>query len=138
MDTNTQSKYKDFWWCLENDAEPLTLSPDAKHPIRCVFTNYHIDRDTVPKGIHVYDIRHRDDTGTPCAIEEWVHFNHYGSLLTREEIKMTHKEDFDRSDIAKKIGGPTHMHTKWRGMGAWTFDDGDVYEILGIKKREAS
>jgi len=129
------SKYKDFWWCMENDSEPLTLSPDAKHPIRGVFTNMHVDRSTVPEGIHAYDIRHRDDTGTPYSIEPMVQVNHYGTFLTREELKMTHIEDHDRSKIAKILGGSNTVHREWRGMGSWTFDAGDPYEILSVERR---
>lgn len=54
-----------------------------------LFTNIRIDRDTVPKGLYLYEVRHDDDGyGDPVQIAKGIMINHLGSILTREPIKL--------------------------------------------------
>lgn len=53
-----------------------------------LFTNLRIDRDTLPKGYHAYDIRSGDRSDF-ATIEPFVVVNHTGTILTQQPIKMT-------------------------------------------------
>lgn len=107
----------DFNYALKTDAAELVLSPGCKTEIRGVFTNLRVDRKTIPEGINAYDIRH-NDSGAPVTIEPKVRVDHLGTFFTTKEVKMTH----DKGD------------KPWRGMGSYSFNIGDPYEILGLKK----
>lgn len=54
-----------------------------------LFTCGRIDRDTVPKGMYLYEVRHDDDgRGDPCEIAEKIMVNHWGTLITNRPIKL--------------------------------------------------
>lgn len=54
-----------------------------------LFSNSRIARDTVPKGLHKYEIRHTDDDwGEPCQLAYGILVNHYGTLITNEAIQL--------------------------------------------------
>lgn len=54
-----------------------------------LFTCLRIDRSTVPKGLHLYDVRHDDACqGIACQIARGIMVNHWGTLITREPIKL--------------------------------------------------
>lgn len=54
-----------------------------------LFSIARIRRDTVPEGLHKYDIRHTDnDWGKPCQIGYGVLVNHYGTLITNEAVQL--------------------------------------------------
>ena len=46
-----------------------------------LFTNFRIDRNVVPEGLHAYDIRESDDGGRFATIEPEVMVNHAGTIL---------------------------------------------------------
>lgn len=51
----------------------------------CLFTPYRINRDNIPDGLHLYDVRHDDDSGfDPVHIAPSVFVNHYGTLITNK------------------------------------------------------
>ena len=50
-----------------------------------LFTISRIDRDSLPKGVYAYDIRH-DDSGNVCSVAQRVLVNHYGTVLSKERI----------------------------------------------------
>lgn len=54
------------------------------------FTNARIDRDTVPEGLHCYDIRDSDLCDGTCAEVKnghvWV--NHWGTVLTKTPFEF--------------------------------------------------
>jgi len=52
-----------------------------------LFTDKRIDRDTLPKGMHAYDIRHGDD-GDPSMLEKSVNSNFYGTLVLNRPISL--------------------------------------------------
>lgn len=56
--------------------------------IPALFTNFRIDRNAVPEGLHAYDIRESDDSGRFTTIEPVVMVNHAGTILTREKPVM--------------------------------------------------
>lgn len=54
-----------------------------------LFTSLRIDRSTVPKGLYLYEVRHVDDCqGIACQIARGIMVNHWGTLITREPIKL--------------------------------------------------
>lgn len=54
-----------------------------------LFTSMRIDRDSVPEGLHHYEIRHEDDNGMAAAqIGRGIMVNHMGTLLMRSELSM--------------------------------------------------
>jgi hypothetical protein len=54
-----------------------------------LFTPIRIDRSTVPRGYHLYEVRHDDDCkGDAVQIARNIMVNHWGSLVTRDEIKL--------------------------------------------------
>ena len=51
------------------------------HPM--LFTCLRVDRDTVPQGMYMYEVRHDDDQqGEPVQIANWIMVNHWGTLLS--------------------------------------------------------
>ena len=56
--------------------------------IPMIFTCLRIDRDTVPDGLFVYEIRHDDEEGEPCQIARWILVNHYGSVLSTTPVEL--------------------------------------------------
>lgn len=54
-----------------------------------LFTCSRVDRQTVPKGMYLYEVRHDDfGRGDPCQIGEWIMVNHWGTLISNEPIKL--------------------------------------------------
>lgn len=46
------------------------------HPM--LFTCLRVDRDTVPQGMYMYEVRHDDDQqGEPVQIANWIMVNRY-------------------------------------------------------------
>ena len=57
--------------------------------IPMLFTNYHIDRGSLPDGIHAYDIRGDDRSENDfAALEPCVMANHTGTVLAKRRIPM--------------------------------------------------
>ena len=54
-----------------------------------LFTPLRIDRNTVPNGYHLYEVRHDDDNGgNEIEIARSIIVNHWGSLITQNEIVL--------------------------------------------------
>ena len=54
-----------------------------------LFTGIRIERDTVPKGLYLYEVRGDDDGGgDPVQIARGIMVNHFGSIITREAIRL--------------------------------------------------
>ena len=54
-----------------------------------LFTPLRIDCNTIPCGYHLYEVRHDDDCqGDAVQIARNIIINHWGSLITRENIKL--------------------------------------------------
>lgn len=52
-----------------------------------LFTPLRIDRATVPKGLHRYEIRHDDDgQGEAVELAHGIMVNHWGTVLTRDVL----------------------------------------------------
>jgi len=54
-----------------------------------LFIPARIDRNTVPHGYHLYEVRHDDDCqGDAVQVGRNIYVNHWGSLIMRDEIKQ--------------------------------------------------
>lgn len=54
-----------------------------------LFTELRVDRNTIPKEWHVYEVRHHDnDWGKPIEIARGILVNFYGTLLVKEPIEL--------------------------------------------------
>lgn len=54
-----------------------------------LFTNLRIDRNTVPEGCYMYEVRHDDDNwGDPVEIALGVLVNHWGTLMMFEPLEL--------------------------------------------------
>lgn len=54
-----------------------------------LFTNSRIDRDTIPNGLHCYDIRETDGgSGDPATVEPYVLVNHWGTIISKTLFSM--------------------------------------------------
>lgn len=66
------------------------------HPM--LFTCAHLDQDTIPKGVHLYAVRHHsEDAEKPVQICRWALVNRYGSLLSTTPISMMHHPRLNNS-----------------------------------------
>lgn len=54
-----------------------------------LFTDLRIDRDTVPDGLYLYELRHKDeDWGDPCELARSIAVNYFGSVLTSDPFQL--------------------------------------------------
>lgn len=74
-----------------------------------LFTNARINRDSVPKELFCYDVRHDDEgRGIACEIKPYVLVNHWGTILSKTEIPMPDgylilEDDFDYLGVSMDI-----------------------------------
>lgn len=52
------------------------------------FTELRVDKETVPEGMHCYELRHGDDNGFPASVEESVRVNYFGAVLFTEALEL--------------------------------------------------
>lgn len=72
-----------------------------------LFTALRIDRNSVPTGYHLYEVRHDDDgRGDPVQIAKGIMVNHWGTLIARDEIKLPPNGylDIEPTDFAYGTG----------------------------------
>lgn len=54
-----------------------------------LFRSLRLCRDSIPEGLYLYEVRHDDDGGAcPVQIAKGIMVNHFGSIITRERIKL--------------------------------------------------
>jgi len=75
-----------------------------------MFSSMRIDRNTVPKGLYLYEVRHDDfDWVEPAQIAKGILVNHFGTVITHKEINLPedgyldlNEEDFSYVDSDMK------------------------------------
>jgi hypothetical protein len=78
-----------------------------------LFHDLRIDRSTVPKGLYLYEVRHDDEGwGDPVQIAKGIMVNHFGSIITREPIRL-----------------PPHGYLDIDPEKDWDFCDGDCRTV---------
>jgi hypothetical protein len=53
-----------------------------------LFTEFRVDKNTVPQGVHCYELRHGDDNSFPATLEERVTVNYFGSIILLEKLEL--------------------------------------------------
>lgn len=77
----------------EHRFETVTL---FGHPM--LFTTSHIDHSTIPKGVHLYAVRHHSENQEqPIQVCAWAVANRYGSLLSTTPIPLQRHPKYDNS-----------------------------------------
>ena len=57
-----------------------------------LFTDLRVEQGTVPDGMYCYALRHGDDDGFPCTVEEQVTVNYFGAVLLAEPLDFGGKK----------------------------------------------
>ena len=58
-----------------------------------LFTCLRCDRDTLPAGMYMYEIRHDDECrGDPCEIADWIMVNHWGTVISNRPVNLTEEQ----------------------------------------------
>lgn len=73
---------------MSYDARKLSYDSFELYGRDVLFTQTRVDRDTLPKGIYAYDLRHDDDDGIPCTLEKHVVVNHFGTVLSNRPFSL--------------------------------------------------
>lgn len=54
-----------------------------------LFTELRVDRNTIPEGWEMYEVRHDDNSwGDPVEIARGILVNHFGTLLVKEPFDL--------------------------------------------------
>ena len=110
------------------------------HP--ALFTDRRLDRETLPDGFFLYEIRHADD-GTPSAVENNVFVDYYGAVILPDPLVLSENESID-IDVDHDVGiGTDGIETitnfqKKYGMEPFTvyparFDERDLFYSIYIQ-----
>ena len=71
------------------DATSLVYEEVSILDTPALFTDWRIHKDTVPEGLHCYELRHTDeDWGIPCQLASGIMVNFYGSILTSTPFQL--------------------------------------------------
>ena len=68
-----------------------------------LFTDWRVDRATIPAGMFLYEVRHADsDWGDPCQLAWGILVNFYGTILTAKPMDIPESGylDFESGDWA--------------------------------------
>ena len=91
---------------MRRKADTIIYDEVVLFGIPALFTDWRIDRNSVPEGLHLYEIRHTDeDWGHPCQLARGILVNFYGSLLTAAPISIPDSGylDFREDDFINVI-----------------------------------
>ena len=115
--------------------ERYELVMAERYPV--LFTNARINRDSVPKGLYCYDIRHDDECqGIACEIKKFVLVNHWGTILSKEEIpikgNMTQYLSEDECEMSEFFSAVSEIAIK-KGFETEVKGDGLLYLNLNGK-----
>lgn len=63
-----------------------------------LFTIDHLDHGSIPKGMHIYAVRHHSEySEKPIQICQWAVVNRYGSLLTTKPVYLQRNPKLNNS-----------------------------------------
>lgn len=72
----------------------------------CLFNDLRIDRQSIPEGYFMYEVRHDDeDWGEPVEIALGVMVNFFGTLLTKEQFTLEPSPITDNAYLWIEEGG---------------------------------
>ena len=89
------------------------------------FTELRVDKETVPEGMHCYELRHGDDDGFPVSVEENVRVNYFGAVLLAEALELGNEKalQFGYEDFGY-TGGQMYLSQVIGGQEPEDFKDG--------------
>lgn len=96
-----------------------------------LFTDWRIDRSTIPDGLHLYEVRHTDDDwGAPCQLGHRIVVNFYGSIVSNQPIQLPPDGllDFNGMDFRYSCDGQTQRLTDY--MAAHPPADSDIMQLF--------
>lgn len=83
---------------IRRDATAMEFEITTLFDKRVLFSEFKIERTTVPKGLYMYEIRHaNNDNHNPIEINGSVFINFYGTILSKDPIPgqaINSEEDF--------------------------------------------
>lgn len=83
-----------------------------------LFTDWKIDRSTIPDGLHLYEVRHTDDDwGAPCQLGHRIVVNFYGSIVSNQPIQLPPDGLLDFN--GRIFGIPATAKPKWLTIICW-------------------
>lgn len=94
------------------------------------FTELRVDKETVPEGMHCYELRHGDDDGFPVSVEESVRVNYFGAVLFTEALELGEEKalQFGYEDFA--FTGDQMYLSQVRGREHEEQHDTEGYETI--------
>lgn len=97
------------------------------------FTELRVDKETVPEGMHCYELRHGDNDGFPVSVEENVRVNYFGAVLLAEALELGNEKalQFGYEDFAY-TGKHMYLSQVTGGKEPDEFKDGN--ELAGFFK----
>lgn len=84
-----------------------------------LFTPIRLARNTVPEGLHLYEIRHADENGgDPVQLGQGILVNHFGTILSREPIELGEDgfRDIGQEDFSYKDSGTINLKDFLEGV----------------------
>lgn len=106
-----------------------------------LFTCLRVDRNTVPKGLYLYEVRNDDDQcGIPVEIGRWIMVNHWGTLLSATPIKLEPNR-YNKAIIeacTHMNGAETVSIGSYRGFSMLLSYDGAANEFRMVLKGKLS
>lgn len=86
---------------MRKNAKEMIYEEISIFGVPALFSDWRIDRASVPIGMKMYEVRHADDDwGSPCQLARGILVNFYGTLLTTETIEIPESGylDFESED----------------------------------------
>lgn len=97
------------------------------------FTDWRIDRETVPEGLFVYEVRHMEDNMfEPAVISEYIWVNYFGTLISKEPISNWDSQRNGRHFKYIEYDGIAPKKSHWR------YSDERAYSLFEIMNGEAA
>ncbi len=83
-------------------AESLRYEEVRFRDIPALFTSLRVSKENMPEGIYRYELRHDDESYTPCQLAKHIVINHYGTILTSTPVQLPADGylDFEPDDLA--------------------------------------
>ena len=74
---------------MRMNAKEITYEEATLFGQPVLFTDFRLDRTTIPAQLYLYEIRHADDdSGLPCQVAKGILVNFYGSILSLEPLDI--------------------------------------------------
>jgi hypothetical protein len=97
------------------DARCLTYEKVIVFGKEMFFTDWRVDRSTIPEGLYVYEVRHCDDNMfEPAEISEHIWLNYFGLLISREPLEEFNLERNGRHFWSIEYNGLRPKEEHWQ------------------------